>query len=207
MKLQVAFDMADLDQALSIAQQVEAYGDMFKLGTILLSAYGVEAIKKFKEVFPKKAIVADAKIVENSKEAITLFAQAGADWITVMAGAPKAVIHTACTIAHELHKKVILDLLDAHSLGQSALEAKSLGADALMFERSNDPEQTGSFQERWEMVHGNTQLPIFISAQITQENVQEVKALAPHTIIIGRAITLAPSPAEEAKLLHQLING
>lgn len=207
MKLQIAFDMADLDQALAIASEVEKHTDMFKIGSLLLNTHGISAIKRFKEAFSQKTLIVDAKIVEHSKEAIALLADAGADWITVMAGAPKAVIHTACTVAHELHKKIILDLLDAHSLGQSALEAKSLGVDAIMFDRGIDPEQKIMFQERWEMVYGNTQLPIFISNQINKENIVDIIALSPAAIVIDKAITHAQSPVEEALYFQNLIHG
>ena len=85
--------------------------------------------------------MADAKIIDRSKDAVTLFAQAGADWITVMAGAGPTTIHTACTVAHEQGKKIMLDLADASSLGQSALEAKSFGADALVFHKPSIEDQ------------------------------------------------------------------
>ena len=34
-------------------------------------------------------ILADVKIVDRAKDAVTVFSNAGADWITVMAGASK----------------------------------------------------------------------------------------------------------------------
>lgn len=206
MKLQIAFDMTDLDQAIAIASEVEKQADMFRIGSLLLNNYGVWAIKRFKEVFPQKTLVVDAKILDHSKEAVALLINAGADWITVMAGAPKAVIHTACTIGHEMHKKIILDLLDANSLGQSALEAKSLGVDALMFHTAIDQEQQSSFLDRWEMVRGNTQLPIFISSHITKENVADILTLSPAAIIVGKAITHATSPIEEAIYFNNLLS-
>ena len=133
MKLQIAFDTSDLDKALAVAAQIEPYVDIFEIGTLLIYKHGDAAIKKFREAFPAKILLADTKIIDRSKDAVTIFAQAGADWITVMAGATAANIHTAGTIAHSFGKKIMLDLSDASSIGQSALEAKSLGADAVVF--------------------------------------------------------------------------
>lgn len=205
MKLQIAFDMTDLDKALSVAEQTHMYADIIEVGSLLIYKHGDLAIKKFKERFPQKAILADAKILDQGKDAITLFAQAGADWITVMAGTGRNVIHTACTIAHELGKKVLLDLIDASSLGQSALEAKSLGADALLFHKPATEDEQILFSERWELVKGNTQLPIYITAQISRENITELLSIGASGIIIGKAITHSANPQQEAAYIASIL--
>ena len=149
MKLQIAFDCTDLDQAITIAKEVAQHADILEIGSVLIYKYGEQAIKRFRDEFPQKTLLADAKIADRGKEAVTIFAQAGADWITVMAGTGKNVIHIACTQAHSLGKKIILDLLDSSSLGQSALEAQSLGVDALLFHKPSDEEDQLSFLDRW----------------------------------------------------------
>lgn len=206
MKLQIAFDMTDLEKALTVARQVEQYADIFEVGSLLVYKYGQEAVKQFKEQFPQRTILVDAKISDRSREAITLFAQAGADWITVMAGAGRAVVHTACTAAHELNKKVMLDLLDASSPGQSALEAKSLGADALLFHKPADDDEHMVFSERWDMVKGNTTLPVFVSTTLSRQNVAEVLSSNPSGIVVGRAITHAEDPAQEAAYFASILS-
>lgn len=199
MKLQVSFDTIDLQKALAIAHSIHEDADILEVGSLLIYKYGDESIKAFRAAFPQHTILADAKIVDRSKEAITLFASAGADWITVMSGAGSQTIHTACTTAHELGKKVMLDLADAPSLGQSALEAKSLGADGLVFHKPTIEDQHIQLNERWDMVHGNTTLPIFISAHITRETIDEIISLIPAGIIMGTAIVGAQDPAAEIR--------
>jgi 3-keto-L-gulonate-6-phosphate decarboxylase len=198
MKLQIAFDLVDLDKALSIASEVEQYADILEVGSLLIYKHGEMAIKRFKQAFPQKTLLADAKLVDRSKDSVTLFAQAGADWITVMAGAGRNVIHTACTVAHELGKKIMLDLLDASSLGQSALEAKSLGVDALLFHKPAEEDEQLLFTDRWEMVRGNTPLPIFVSAPVTRETIAEILSIGAAGIAISNAIVRADNPKQEA---------
>jgi 3-hexulose-6-phosphate synthase len=206
MKLQIAFDLTDLDKALAVAELTEKYADIIEVGSLLIYKHGELAVRRFKEKFPQKTILADAKIADQGKEAITLFAQAGADWITVMAGTGRNVIHTVCTIAHELNKKVMLDLIDASSLGQSALEAKSLGADALLFHKPTPTEDEQIiFADRWEIVKGNTQLPVFITGNITRENVTELLSLGAAGLIVSRAITHATDPDQEAAYLESIM--
>ena len=200
MKLQIAFDLTDLNKALAVAEKIEDQVDIFEIGSLLIYKYGETAVRTFKEKFPQKSLLVDAKIVDRSKDAVPLFAQAGAEWITIMAGAHRTTIHTGCTIAHDLGKKVMLDLLDASSPGQSALEAKSLGVDALIFHKPSVEEQHMIFMDRWDMVRGNSPLPIFISAHVTRENISEVVDIKADGLIIGSAVVNAADP--RAEILH-----
>lgn len=202
MKLQVSFDVTDLDRALTLARSIESHTDIFEIGSLLIYKHGENALKKFREAFPQKTLLVDAKIVDRSKDAVTLFAQDGADWITVMAGVNKAIIHAACTTAHGLGKKIMLDLADASSLGQSALEAKSLGVDALLFNTKASPDEQTTFLDRWEMVRGNTQLPIFVSGGFTAQNIEGAVSLGAEGVIVGSsALSLEEAQNEIATLV------
>lgn len=197
MKLQIAFDLPNLDESLRIAHQIQHKADILEVGSILIYKYGELAVKKFKETFPQKAILADAKVADHPKDAVAILSAAGADWITVLSGTGKNIIHAACTAAHELGKKVMLDLVDASSLGQVALEAKSLGADALLFHTTAKEDEQLLFADRWEIVKGNTQLPIYIASNINKENIAEILAINAAGIVIGKAITEAANPVGE----------
>jgi 3-hexulose-6-phosphate synthase len=204
MKLQIAFDLIDLDKARTIALEVYDYADIIEVGSLLIYRYGDQAVRTFKELFPHKTILADSKIADRGKEAATIFCQAGADWITVLSGTGRSVIHAVTTTAHEYGKKVMLDLIDASSLGQSALEAKSLGVDALLFHRPAGSDEQLTFIDRWDMVKGNTTLPIFLSAAITPDNSSEIIAVKPSGIVVGTAITHADQPAEVAAYFRSI---
>lgn len=205
MKFQVSFDFIDLEQSLGIAQEIAEYVDIFEIGTILIYKYGSLAVEKFKIRFPNKKILADSKIVDRGKEVVSLFGQAGADWMTVMAGTGKNVIHTACTTAHDMGRKIMLDLMDSSSLGQSALEAKNLGVDALLFHQAYDEKEAMTILDKWDMVKGNSELPVFVAAKISRESIIEIIQLQPDGIIIGRSITAAPHPAQEAEFFSKMI--
>ena len=197
MKLQISFDMTNLEQAIAIAQDVAPFADIIEIGTLLVYTHGLRAVEAFREALPQQTLLIDTKIVDRGKDVVTLFAKAGADWVTVMAGTNKNVIHSACSTAHDLKIKVMLDLLDAESVGQSALEAENLGADALLFHESHE-DATVTFLDKWEMIQGNTELPIFVSNHIKRESIERILSVKPHGIVIGRSVTSASNPAQEA---------
>lgn len=206
MKLQISFDITDLEKAISIAHNVEPYADSFEVGSLLLFKYGLASLEKFRETFPNKTLLADSKIVDRGTQTVNLLAGTGVNWVTVMAGTSKNVIHAACTAAHDAGKLVMLDLLDSASQGQSALEAKSMGVDALLIHRSYEEEDSLKFLDTWDMVRGNSNLPIYISGKMSREMVDKIKAIKPDGIVISKAITQADDPAAEAKFFKEALS-
>ena len=206
MKLQISFDSLDIEQNLAVATQVAQYADIIEIGTLPIFKYGITVVERFREAFPKKIIFVDTKIVDRGRDATTLFSQAGADWISVVAGTSREVIHGACSKAHDLGNKILLDLIDAGAPGQEALEAKSLGVDALLFHQPYDKGDSLLFLEQWQMVRGNTTLPIFVSAKISRETIDQVLTIKPDGIIIGKAIMDSPDPVAEAKFFYDKCN-
>lgn len=204
MKLQISFDTPNLEHALEIAGRVADHADILEVGTLLIYTYGATAIEQFKEKFPRKTIMADSKVIDRGKDAVTLFANAGADWMTVMAGTSKHVIHSACSSAANANKKIMLDLVDSSSLAQSAMEAKNLGAHALLLHQPADEQDSLVFLDKWELIKGNASVPVFISAKINRDTVEHILALKPEGIVIGRAITAAEDPAKEAQFYYEL---
>ena len=198
MKLQISFDLSDIDKALALAKEVADDADIIELGTLMLYLHGIKTVEQFRAEFPNKILLADTKIIDRAKETVTLFSKAGADWMTVMAGTSNNIIHSATSTAHSLGKKIMLDLLDAKSLGQSALEAKSLDVDALLLHKPYDEDSALVFLDQLDMIRGNTDLPIFLSGKVTKEIYDKLIDIKPDGIIIGRAITDAENPKEAA---------
>jgi 3-hexulose-6-phosphate synthase len=203
MKLHVALNLMNLDQACSIAQEIDAFCDAFEIGPVLLAHYGIQAIKTFRTLFPEKVLICDTNIAEFEKEIVTLALKAGGDWVTVLAGANTNTIHNSCMSAHREGKMVMLDLIDAPTAGQISVDAQALGVDALLVH--NTEANPYAFLDRWDMVKGNTTLPVFISTHITRSSIQKLVTLDPAGIIIGHAITEAEKPQEEARYFYDII--
>lgn len=195
MKFQLALDIVDLDTAVNLATALHEQLDLIEVGSLLMYAHGVQAITALRTAVPHMPLLADMKIVDRGKDISQLAFAAGADWVTVLAGTGKSVIHVTATAAHNLGKRVMLDLIDATSLGQSALEATSLGVDALLFHKpADDDDRNLSFLDNWDMVRTNTRLPIFIAAPITPETAATLASLKPDGIIIDTASVMGSDP-------------
>jgi 3-hexulose-6-phosphate synthase len=207
MKFQISFDNLSLEENLEMARKVAQFSDMLEIGTLPILKNGAAAIEAFRKEFPDHILFADTKIVDRGRDIAGLFGQAGADWISVMGGTSKEVIHGACTKAHDLGKKIMLDILDANSPAQAALDSKTFGVDAIMFHQPFDKGESLVFLEEWNMVRGNTTLPIFISAKIGRETIDQIIALKPDGIVIGRAITESEDPAAEAQFFYDKCKG
>lgn len=205
MRLQIAFHQANLDMALAIAAQVADYADIIEVGSLILYAHGLPAVHAFRERFPQKTLLVDTKIINRGKDITQLFSTANPDWLTVMAGTHKHIIHAATNAAHAHKIKVMLDLFNSSSMGQAALEAESLHVDALVMHASSSNEQDPfEFINNWEMVRGNTKLPIFVATQATRQTIDKILDLKPDGLILGSTITQAEDPIAEAQFYYEL---
>jgi 3-hexulose-6-phosphate synthase len=204
MKLQVSFDIFDLDKALTIAHEITDHVDIFEIGLSLIYKYGIHAVETFRKTFPDKDLLIDLKLIDRGYDSLPLFANAGADWVTVMAGASQNVIHATCNEASKRNVKVMIDLLDSTSLGQSALEAKNVGASALIFYQPYDEKEAVIFLDNWDMIRGNTNIPIFIAGKIKPTNVNDIIKVKPNGLIIGSSIVDAENPKNEAIFFKEI---
>ena len=210
MKLQISFDSLSLQDDIEIAKKIVHFADILEIGTLPILKYGAAAIEQFRAAFPQAVLFADTKIIDKGRDIASLFAQAGADWISVMAGTHKDVITGVCSKAHDMGKKVMLDMLDASSPGQKALEAKNLGVDAIMFHQCFTDNDSALFLEEWSMVQGNSSLPIFISVKAfsdsssSNNSIDTLKSLRPYALVIGSPITDAIDSISQAQFFHDV---
>ena len=206
MNLQISYDFTNLTEAIEVAKKTASYADIIEIGTPLLFAEGVRAVEAFRKEFPNKKLLADIKLVDRVDDVISLYGTAGADYITVLGGTTNNIIRKATTIAHKHNVKVILDLVDIYTLGQAAKDASTLEVDGILFHSPYDTDSSHEIEDKWEIVRGNTKLPIFVAEKINKESIQNILTLKPDGILIGKAITKAANPEEAAKEFHSLIH-
>ena len=205
MKLHFTYNLPDIAQALKVAEQTAECADILGVGSLLLFKEGIKAIQAFKTTFPNKEIFVEANLVEKADLAVTMMAQAGASYISVLAGTFNQTIKKAVETANRFDVKIALNLLDSHSMGQTAMDAKTLGVHLLIMHHAANSEDMDSMLEEWRNVRDNTKLPIFVTGKIDLSNLTEIIELKPQGIMIGAAVTKAENPSRAAHTLRELI--
>ncbi len=196
MKLQVALDFTRLKDAIKIAEQVYEYVDILEVGTPLLKAEGLKAIREMKKFGVE--VFADTKTADVAKLEGEMVRDAGADYFSVLAVAPENTVKEALEV--EGIKKAV-DLIGVKDKISKAKELEGkfdiieihVGIDEGVF----DPEK---FKEL-KGIKG-----ISVAGGISIENIEKVKELVePDVVVIGRGITKAENPKEMAKAIKEVL--
>ena len=204
MKLQIKYNIPDFDNALEIAKHTAEFADIIEIGSLLIYQKGALAVSTFKETFPNKPIYTDAKIADKGDHATKIFSNVGSTYLSVVAGTHYTTIQKSTAQAKKEGIRIVLDFINADSLGQSAHEAKTLGAYGILLHRRVDGDQV-ELQNIWYQVRDNTDLPIFIEGKINKKILTQIIPLDPEVIVIGSAITTSDNPRKEAHDLKTLL--
>ncbi len=205
MKLQISYNILDLDKALDVAAQTAEYADILGVGSLILLQNGIKAITAFKERFPTKKIFAEATIIEKGDLSVKILAQAGAHYVSLLSGGSIATLKKGTESGDEYGSKIMINLIDSVSLEQSAIDAKTIGVHGVIFYVTSIIKDTIGLNTAWQSVRGNSLLPVFVTGNIGRESIHQIIELKPDVIMIGQAITHADQLAEEAAYFHELI--
>ncbi|MFC7394587.1 3-hexulose-6-phosphate synthase [Scopulibacillus cellulosilyticus] len=205
MNIQLALDRMTIDDAINMAKRVKDHVDWIEVGTSLIKEFGMESVKRMKEAFPDKTIVADIKTNDNAKYEFELCFKNGADVATVMGTAPKATIQACISVARQYQKNVMIDLLN---VSQENLEMLSQFDQAILCAHVSKDEQELSGKSQCLI-----QLPssiiknnrIAAAGGITIDSMKRLASDSPEVVIIGSAITKAEKPEKVAKEFKDFI--
>ncbi|WHY90023.1 orotidine 5'-phosphate decarboxylase [Neobacillus cucumis] len=207
MKIQLALDRLEIQEAIQLTKLVEHSIDWIEVGTSLIKEFGMTSIKELKNVFPNKKIIADIKTIDNARYEFEMCFNAGADVATVMGVSPLVTIDTCFEVASQHNKQVMIDLLNTSEEQKSYLMKYK---DAIFCDHVSKDEQ----EENGKSQSGIRQTGMFkkhflktaVAGGITTDTLKSLKArLNPDVVIIGSAITKAGNPKEAAEKFKDLI--
>jgi 3-hexulose-6-phosphate synthase len=205
MKIQLALDRLKIAEAINIAKQVEDSVDWIEVGTSLIKEFGVTSIKKIKNAFPNKTIVADVKTNDNARYEFEMCFEAGADVATVMGVSPLVTIDICMEVAARYNKKVMIDLLNTSE--EQKLELQKYRDAIFCLHVSKDQQEESGMANRGAAVGQlNDSLQIAAAGGITIGSLEQLKSTVnPDVIIVGGAIAKAENPSEAAFRFKQKI--
>lgn len=178
---------------MKVAREAVAGGvDLLEVGTPLLKAEGLGAVRALREAFARLEIVCDSKTMDAGRLELEAAAKAGANWGTVLGVASDSTIRECVEAGANYGIRVLVDLLGCDDPAKRAREAAALGADAVNVHCPID-----------EQVHGNNpfamlravraavDLPVTVAGGIDARTAPEAVAAGADVVIVGGAITKA----------------
>lgn len=207
MKLQLALDVFNLEDALSLTWQVRDYIDIIEIGTPFIMESGMNAVRRFRETFPKKEILADTKIMDAGElEAGSAF-RAGADYVTVLGVTDFATIKACVAASKRCGKIVCADMICVDDLPRKISELEELGVQGIAVHTGVDQQKKGRtpLDDLRIMKKYAKRAEISVAGGIKYQTVSMYAELKPDVLIVGGAIAEAADPVAEAKRIYERI--
>ena len=109
--LQVALDLLNEHRAIAIAKDaVRGGADWLEAGTPLIKSEGLDIVRKLKETFPEKTIVADMKTMDTGAFETEMASKAGADIVVILGVSDDSTIKDAIKSARKYGTKIMLNI-------------------------------------------------------------------------------------------------
>ncbi len=206
MKLQVAMDVATLDEALVLSRLVAEYVDIIELGTPLIKHEGVAAISALKSAYPNKIIFADMKTADAGELEADIAFTAGADLVTVMGAADDDTIKGAIASARKHGKGVVADMITVQDRVTRAREVTELGVEFCEIHAGLDEQAQEGYSIHSVIDAGKESgVPFSIAGGVNIDSIRDVQAAGATVAVAGGAIRSATDPAAAAKALRAAI--
>lgn len=202
--LQVALDFVDMSRAMKCAEESVRGGvDWLEVGTPLIKSEGLNAVRKLRERFPGKTIVADMKIMDAGRTEVEIAAKAGANVVCVLGAASDSTIKECVDAAHNYGAKIQADLIAVKNAKKRAIEVAGLGVDYVGIHCSIDDQMAAKnpFAELKDIAK-SLSVPIAVAGGINSETAADAVKAGASIIIVGGAINKskdAKRAAEEIK--------
>mgnify|MGYP003242659622 CR=1 FL=1 len=200
MELQLAMDLFSLEDAVAMAQRLQADADIIEIGTPLLMREGIRAIRIMQESCPKCRILADCKIMDAGGLEAEMAFSAGADIVTVCEAALGA--------ARQAGKQILVDLIAVKDLETRAAWADQAGADYIQVHTAFDGRSGGSpLAELLRIQPVVTRGKLAAAGGIGLSSMEQLAAARPSLIVLGSKLFGAPDPVEELKKIRAAAGG
>lgn len=208
MQLQVAMDVAKLDEALTLAHQTADNVDILELGTPLIKSEGLDAIRAIKAAHPDKLVFADMKTADAGELEAELAFAAGADLVTVMGAADDDTVRGAVAAGQKYGKDVVADMITVIDDRVARIrEVSKMGVSFVEIHAGLDEQAKPGYTIQKLLDDGREAgVPFSIAGGITSETVASVQAAGATVAVAGGAIRSATDPAVAAKTLKSRIS-
>ncbi|NYT00952.1 MAG: bifunctional 5,6,7,8-tetrahydromethanopterin hydro-lyase/3-hexulose-6-phosphate synthase [Methanocellales archaeon] len=192
--LQVALDVPDLEVTKKVLENLpESDHLILEAGTPLIKRYGLDIVKKMREIRRDAFIVADLKTLDVGNLEARMAADATADALVVSGLAPTETIEKVIT---EARKTGICSVIDMLNVGDPKvlLGQLTIMPDVVELHRAIDVESK-EMKHAWRDIKDikalSDKILVAVAGGIIAENAKEAIKSGADILIVGRAITKA----------------
>lgn len=206
--IQMALDSLDFDATVALATQVAPFVDILEIGTPCIKHNGVKMVQELKRRFPNKLILVDLKTMDAGAYEQSPFFAAGGDICTVLGAADMGTIQGSIDAANEHGAEVQVDLINVGDKAACARASAKAGAQIVGIHTGLDQQAAGQtpFTDLAKIAKLNLGMRISCAGGINQSTVQQVVQAGASIVVVGAAIYGAPSPADAAREIRQLVD-
>ena len=210
-KLQLAMDTLDGDEALRLAASIAPYVDILEAGTPLIKSVGINIVRKLRASHPDKLVLADLKSSDVGAYEANMAFTAGADIVTTQGITTFATICEVQREADKWKRRAEVDMTGVKDPLVRAKEVKDAGVSLVLYHRSIDEELTEG--ALWDEKAVKTVremcalgLDIAIAGGINYDTLPLLRGVPIYGIVIGRGITAQPDPTQAAEKISERIH-
>ena len=205
--LQLALDLLNEHRALKIAKDsVKGGVDWLEVGTPLIKSEGMDVVRKIKETFPDKVIVADMKVMDTGAFETEMASKAGADIVCILGVADDSTIIESVKSARNYGSKIMVDLIGVKDKIKRAKELEKMGIDYICMHIGIDEQMIGKDPVKiLKEIVNETNVPVAVAGGINSETAVDVVNAGASIVIVGGAITKAKDATEATKKIRKAI--
>ena len=204
--LQVALDITDTRRAVRICKALPVRGVILEVGTPLLKAGGISAVRAIKKVSRGRIVIADTKTLDAAEVEVSLAKEGGADGVTVSGLAPMETVEKFGAACKAKGLVCLIDLLGS-SIEVGGLAAIASAADVLIchggIDQGLDPETLGL-----KVLQLKKSFPgklVAVAGGITPSAIESLVRSGADIVIVGRHITGSRNPKDSALEMLKLL--
>ncbi|MHC4940856.1 MAG: 3-hexulose-6-phosphate synthase [Planctomycetota bacterium] len=207
--LQLALDFTDMHRALGVAREAAEHCAWLEIGTPLLKAEGLDAVRKLRDAFGQHTIVCDTKTMDAGRIEMETAAKAGASYATVLGAASDATIHECIEAGRNYGIRVAVDLVSVADPVARARQAAAWGASMVGVHCPIDQQMEGKDPfETLRAVASAVDIPVSVAGGINSETAAQAVAAGAAVVVVGGAITKAEDAgAAAAQILRVMESG
>lgn len=172
----------------------------------LIKSEGLEAVRKIREKFPDKTIIADMKTMDAGRGEVEAAAKAGADIAVVLGAASDATIKQSIEAGKTYGCKIYVDTINLPDPAGRAKEAEEMGADYIGVHLPIDDQMAGKdILKTLRDVVQAVSIPVAVAGGINSESAPKMIEAGASILIVGGALTKADNASEAAALIKKAV--